>query len=265
MSIHLILPTLPIGRMEPVPFGPTVPPATSLGKELSEALPRGVVEALDKLGDQIRIEVLEPIVCAETLDAMARAFERLYPRFQAYQTSTILIIWASVAQDPQRFSALTIRSFHESESLIRDKGPKWLGSDGISQVLAALATIRRVAKAAPELTNLSAAGKIQPEPRVLAEWANAIVAFGLTFSVVVSSLQALSSGTAISCRLQNIVQLAHWSKAYAAKAYHLAKVMGLLKPVSSEHAITQNDAEDLALAEAGLDDYSKLLLAEDHQ
>lgn len=265
MSIPLILPTLPTGKAEPVALGPVVPPATGLGTELREALPRGVVEALEKLGDQIRIEVLEPIVCAETLDALVRAFERLYPRFQAYYSSTILIIWASVAQDPQRFSALTMRGFHESESLIRDKGPQWIGSDGTSQALAALTTIRRVAKAASELINPAVAEKVQPDPSVLAEWANAVVAFGLAFSVVVASLQALISGNAISGRLQNIVQLAHWSKAYAGKAYHLAKVIGLLKPVSPERPITENDDEDLELAEAGLDDYSKLLLAEDAQ
>ena len=57
--------------------------------------------------------------------------------------------------------------------------------------------------------------------------------------------------------------LAHWSKSYAVRAYHLAKCVGLLKATESGRAVGSSEEEDLVLADAGLASYAEGLRAED--
>jgi len=44
--------------------GPPIPAAAALGRELRQSLPAALVEALDKIGDQIEVEILGPLLCA---------------------------------------------------------------------------------------------------------------------------------------------------------------------------------------------------------
>ncbi len=60
-------------------------------------------------------------------------------------------------------------------------------------------------------------------------WANSIVAYVMAFSALLSALTALEAGRTAAAKLENLAMLAHWSKRYAVQAYHLAKVLGLLK------------------------------------
>src|SRR6266581_411192 len=108
--------------------------------------------------------------------------------------STLLILWGFLQEDPQRFSALTIRSFEESENLIRSGGPRWMGQDATLNALHALATITRVAKAALHLFDHKASGDIQGDASVGEAWANSIVGFVMAFSAVLAALTALPNG-----------------------------------------------------------------------
>src|ERR1035441_7316137 len=60
-------------------------------------------------------------------------------------------------------------------------------------------------------------------------WANSIIAYVMAISSVLAALTALENGRTTSARLENVASLAHWSKAYAAQAYHFTKALGLLK------------------------------------
>jgi hypothetical protein len=78
---------------------------------------------LDRISDHIAVEIFDPLFCAASVEQSARTFERVFPKFRDYYVSTLLILWGFLHEDPQRFSALTIRSFEESENLIRKSGP----------------------------------------------------------------------------------------------------------------------------------------------
>lgn len=264
MSAALILPIVPVGRTASATVGLPAPATAALGVELRQSLPLGLVEALDKIGQQIELEILGPLLCAASIDQSLKTFERVFPKFRDYYLSTILIMWGFLQEDPQRFSALTIRSFQESESLIRSSGPHWIGRDASLNAIHGLGTIIRVAKAATRLfDDKSSEGESAIDTSDAESWANSIIAYVLAFSSVLAALTALSSGRPTSARLENVAALAHWSKSYAMHAYHLTKGLGLLRSTRATGTISASDEEDLVLAEAGLDSYAEALRQDD--
>ena len=80
MSAALIFPILPGGRMAPAAVGPPVPTVAALGRELRQSLPPALLEALDRIGDQIEVEILDPLLCAASVEQLARTFERVFPK-----------------------------------------------------------------------------------------------------------------------------------------------------------------------------------------
>src|SRR5580658_4391955 len=148
MSTAVVFPILPEGRMASVAVGPMAPGATVPGNELRRILPPALVVALERIADQIGDEIFTPLLQASSVEKLARTFERVFPKFRDYYASTIFIVWGWLQEDPQRFSALTIQSFQESEQLIRSHGPRWIGQDASLNALHGLATINRIAKAA---------------------------------------------------------------------------------------------------------------------
>jgi hypothetical protein len=217
------------------------------------------MEALDKIGSQIEIEILEPLLCAASVEELARTFERVFPKFRDYYVSTVLIMWGFLQEDAERFSALTVRSFQQSEDLIRRRGSHWIGQDASMNALLGLATIIRVARAATRIIDRERSAELQiSEP-----WANSIVAYAMAFSSVLAALTALENGRTTSARLDNVGSLAHWSKSYAAQAYHFAKTLGILKTSRPAAPIGPSDGEDAVLAEAGLDGYVETLAQDD--
>ena len=90
MLATLTLPVLSGGRLASAAMGPPVP-STALGGELRQSLPATLVEALDKISDQIAAEIFDPLLCAATVEESARTFERMFPRFRDYYVSTLLI------------------------------------------------------------------------------------------------------------------------------------------------------------------------------
>jgi hypothetical protein len=186
----------------------------------------------------------------------------VFPKFRDYYASTILIIWGWLQEDPQRFSALTIRSFQESEHLIRSHGPRWIGQHASLNALHGLATITRVAKAVAVLLDKTPAD-LRPNDSDGDAWANALIAYVMAFSAVRVSLAALAEDRTPSTKLENVAALANWSKTYAVNAYHLAKAIGLLKTVHPRAPVGCSDDEDLVLAEAGLDSYAEGLAQDD--
>lgn len=270
----LSLPILPTGR-PPTTIGPAVPTSSTLSAELRQALPPALVSALDRVGEQIQVEVLDPLLCSGSTDDLKSVFERLFPRFRDYYLSTVLIIWANFEQDPQRFSAFTLRSFQASEKLIQAEGPKWMGEATTLDALQALFTITRTAKAAIRISSRTTLNTSQDGAE---RWANWVVAFGMAFSGVVYSLSLLAKGNAGSVRLGNVAMLAHWAKTYAVQCYHDAEELGLLHAPQRPDSLTADqdaartsnlpegiDDDELQLAEAGLADYNEMLQQDEQQ
>jgi hypothetical protein len=244
-------------------FGPPVPAVAALGGELRQSLPPALVEALDKIGNQIEIEILDPLLCSATVEQLARTFERFFPTFRDYYISSVLILWGFLREDAQRFSALTIRGFQESEHLIRGSGPRWIGQDASLNALSGLATVIRVAKGVTRLIDHDGSAPLSANESSAEPWANSIIAYVMAFSAVLGALTALENGRTTSARLENVAFLAHWSRNYAAQSYHFAKTLGLLKNSRPVAPVGQSDDEDAVLAGAGLDDYAAALAQDD--
>jgi hypothetical protein len=244
-------------------LGPPVPAAAALGREFRQSLPPALVDALDRIADQIEVEILDPLLCAASVEQLARTFERIFPKFRDYYVSTVFIMWGFLQEDPQRLSALTIRSFQESEDLIRARGPHWIGQDASLNALQGLATMIRIAKAGTKLFDQGRSAELRADESHAEPWANSIIAYMLAFSSVLASLTALANGRTTSGRLENVATLAHWSKSYAVRAYHFTKVIGLLITTPPDGRTGPSEAEDLVLAEAGLDSYAEMLREDD--
>jgi hypothetical protein len=261
VSSALIFPILPEGRTPSATVGPTVPAGAAFRGELRQSLPPALVDALDRIGDQIDVEILDPLLGAGSVDQLAQVFERVFPKFRDYYVSTILIVLGWLQEDSQRFSALTIRNFQRAERLIRSHGPHWIGQDASLNALHGLATMSRVAKAATAFAGKQA--DLAPNGLNAEIWANTLVAYAMAFSAVVSCLATLADGRVPAAKLENAAVLAQWSKSYATKAYHLAKTAGLLKAQRPSAPVGCSDYEDLMLAEAGLDSYCEGLAQDD--
>jgi hypothetical protein len=194
---------------------------------------------------------------------LASTFERVFPTFRDYYISSVLILWGFLHEDPQRFSALTIRGFQESQHLIRASGPRWIGQDASLNALNGIATVIRVAKVAARLVDQDGFAALQAGESSAEPWANSIIAYAMAFSSVLAALTALETARTTSPRLENVASLAHWSKTYAAQAYHRAKTLGLLKTSRPVAPIGGSEDEDEFLAGAGLDDYVEMLAQDD--
>ncbi|MBI3680946.1 MAG: hypothetical protein HY235_11185 [Acidobacteria bacterium] len=218
---------------------------------------------MDRIGDQIEVEILDPLLCAASVEQLARTFERVFAKFRDYYVSTVFIMWGFLQEDPQRLSALTIRSFQESGDLIRARGPHWIGHDASLNALQGLATIIRIAKAATRLFDQERSAELRADESHAEPWANSIIAYTMAFSSVLSSMTALANGRTTLGRLENVATLAHWSKSYAVRAYHLTKVIGLLKTTPPDGPVGPSEEEDLVLAEAGLESYAEVLREDD--
>jgi hypothetical protein len=243
----------------PATVGPPVSAVAPSRGELRQSLPSTLVEALDKIGCQIEIELLDPLLCSASVEELAKAFEMAFPRFRDYYISTVLITWGFFRENGDRFSTLTIRSFQESERLIRDRGPRWIGREASLNALSGLATMIRVAKAAKKFSGEESTFNVLH----LERWASSAVAYAMAFSSVLAAFTALENGRTTSHRLENVASLAGWSKNYAAQAYHFTKSLGFLSP-SIPGTLPSVDAdEDDVLAEAGLDSYADALAQDD--
>jgi hypothetical protein len=243
--------------------GPPVPGAAALGRELRQSLPPAIVNALDNIGSQIQVEILDPLLCTTSIEQLAKIFEQVFPKFRDYYASTIFMLWGVLQEDPQRFSALTIRSFQESENLIRAHGPRWIGQAASLNALQGLAAVTRIAKAATTFFDKESAAGFHSNTSDAELWANSVVAYVMAFSGVSAPLTALEAGRTTAAKLENIAALAHWSKHFAVRAYHFTKALGVLKTRQRYAEIGSNEEEDLILAEAGLDSYVELLAQDD--
>jgi hypothetical protein len=253
---------LPAGRVVSAAVGPPVP-AAIFGRALRQSLPQTLVDALDRISDQIAVDVFDPVLGADSVEQSARIFEQVFPKFRDYYVSTLFILWGFFQEDQQRFSALTMRSFAESESLIRASGPGWIGQDATLNALHGLGTVSRAAKAAIHVFDQTETGKVYVDASSGEPSANAIVGFAMAFSAVLAALAALASGRKTSARLENVAALAHWSKRYAVQTYHFTKSLGLVKPRRPIAPIGSSEQEDEFLAECGLDSYVEALTEDD--
>jgi hypothetical protein len=220
---------------------------------------------LDKISDQIGIEVLDRFLCAGSEKELTETIERVFPKFKGLYVLSILILQGSLREDARQFSDLTIRCFRESEDLIRAGGPQWLGQPATLNALQGLFTVAGIVKAAIRHWQDGSLVGIGKEPLQLEQWANSLSSYWMTFLAVQSSLTLLMSGRPTSAKLDNVVALANRSNRYALRAYHLSKVFGLLKPTPARGPIDCGDEEDIILANTGLQSYVEALNRYDEQ
>jgi hypothetical protein len=262
MTAVLPLPTLS-SRVVSGTVGPPVPGSVALGEELRHSLPPSLVEALDKIADQIRIEIVDPLLNAESDQDLAGIFERVFPKFRDRYVLSILILQGSLHEDVGQFSELTIRSFRESEDLIRSNGPQWIGQAATLNALQGLSTVARVVRAAIRLWQQGNLGEVGADRSQLNQWASSLLSYWMAYFAVHAALTLLASGQASSVRLDNVVALANRSNRFAVQAYHLSKIIGILKVPRVVGPIDPGSDEDLVLADAGLESYLEGLRQDD--
>jgi hypothetical protein len=257
----LSLPTLLVSRILAV--GPSVPGAIGVGEELRGRLPASLIEDLDRIASQIKWEVLDPLQCAASDEDLAITVERVLPRFANHYISVVHLLLGFLHEDAERLSVLTMRSFRESEDLIRSSGPRWIGQAATLNALQGLTTVERIVKAAIGHWRQGSLVGIGTEGLQLEQWAKSLISYWMVYFAVHASLIALASGQPTPAKLDNVVALANRSNKYAVEAYHLSKVIGLLKAATSSGPVDHGDDEDIALADAGLDSYVEALRQDD--
>lgn len=238
-----------------------IPPAyATIGEDLRRALPARIVEALERIVEKIQADIFDPLLYAAESEDLRRAFGRLFPRFSYDYLSVVFLIWAQIQEDPHRFLALGLRSLEASRSLIAERGGRWLSREAILAVHFGLHTIGVIARAAAKAPDrdLALLG-----PQAGHAVVQPILAHAMATSAVLFSLGPEDQ---LRGRPDNVGQLAFWNKGYAEEAYGAAKRLGLLKPRPASGPLpTASDPEDILFANAGLEEYARLLAAEEER
>jgi hypothetical protein len=243
-------------------FGPAVSGAAALGEELRTKLPLSLIRDLDKVSEQIRVEIIGPLLCAGSDEELAGTFERTLPKFAECYVRIFQVLQESLQEDALQFSDLTMRSFRESERLIRSSGPQWIGQPATLNALLGLSTVGGIAKAAIRLGQQGNLVGIGKDPSSREQWVKSLISYWMSYFAVHAALTLLANGDTTP-RLDNVVTLANRSSRCALDAYHLSKVIGLLKPPVFHGPVDQGDDEDIVLANTGMESYLEMLRQDD--
>lgn len=252
--------TLPPVAYQPVPpasLGIPIPARSGAGAELRRSLPPHVVEALDAVAAQVQAQVFDPLLYAANQTALGVEFQKLYPVYWRHHLSTALILFTAISDDLSRFAVLATRGLEESQDVVRHNGPRLIGQEAVLHVLFGLDVIKRVVQGVVSSLSEKTPPTSETAKTPGDEWAAQTVAYSMATSTVLFSI---SRGQELCGRLENVQVLARWSRGYAVNAYHLAKQLGFLKPTPPRGVVqSASDDEDLLLAEAGLEEYRRLL------
>lgn len=254
MTIAVPAPSISSGlvRFHPpvgIPF-----PSTDVRDRLRRTVPPPVLQALVGLGDQLENQVLAPLLSADTPGELATVFQRLHPTFARYYVAIGLRMVAALGEDVQRFRVLLAAGSEEAERMILSHGPDRIGRDATLAALFGIRTMVRVSRAASRIP--------MPE-QITGEWVATVMAQMLASFAV---FFALTQPTLVGRKAQNAMLLAHWSRHYAVRVYDLSKRLGLLTAPPAPGLLPKaGDAEDLLLANAGLEDYARLLAVEEER
>lgn len=231
-----------------------VPPSATLPSPLRKIFDPSALQTLESLWQQIETQTLAPLFMAEPREGLAQTFRVVYPRFFRYYIAATLTLLASM-KEPQLVGQLVSFSFDALSNELKKRGPKLLGREPATAALIGVHSMARVMKAA-------ARQFVQNEPEQLesiaAQFTSTTTAYMLTMFAV---SHALSLGDAFKGRPENVSILARWGQDYAAKVYDLAVRSGLLKPPQRPPGDLsgRSPEEDLGLAEAGIEEYARLL------
>lgn len=171
----------------------------------------------------------------------------------------------SQADKASRFSDLTISSFRESERILSSSGPFWIGRDSSQDALQGLAAMTRVVKAAAKAAqNPEAAASL--EKARLENWSNSIVAYMLTFSVVLFSAfrsQLPGGGTPDRFQAGKHSRVGFLEQSLRRSRLHHLDVARNPSASSAGTACWAKRDEDVLLADTGLQEYASALHRED--
>lgn len=248
---------------EPVPRtnhqladGLKVPLAPRLGKsdELRHAVPPTTAEIMDAARRQIETEVLTPLLYAPDLQRLGADFVALYPKFEKLYMS----VWFAVGATPEvetRLPALAIQALEKLRDSLRQKGPRWLGTEASAAGLLGLYAITSV-------TALVRRAREIPQEAAI-EVSQLVIAYMMSFAAVDFAVSAEHDDK--RGRRECAIQLALWSKAYALRAYALiAKELRLSTqgPPGGKRVPEASTPEDLEFAAVALREYQRLIAEE---
>lgn len=254
MALVSALPTITARHVPYTAPGLAISPGPTLVADLRNSLPASTVDALDALVDQIEKEVIDPLLCTETVEEMRHAFQERFSTFQSSYIGLTLVLWAALGEDRDRFIELTERGFDELRAGLVERGTPLLGEDAAAAAALALDGVARIARAAVRLLNQTDQ-EISPPEKVLREWTASIIASVMTLFAVHS---AVTRGDQLRGRHENVVLLARWAVGYATKAFDASKRLGLLRPASAPGPIPdESDDDEILLANAGLDEFAR--------
>jgi hypothetical protein len=162
-------------------LGPPVLGAAALGLKLRQSLPPAIIDALDNIGSQIEVEILEPLLRACIHRAVGEDFRTSVPKVQGLLCLDDLHAMGRITRSSAGFSALTIRSFQESEKLILAQGTCWIGQEASLNALQGLASVTRIARAATVFLGKESPAGFHANISDAERWANSVVAYVLAF------------------------------------------------------------------------------------
>ena len=252
---------LPTTRVTPQPavIAPFFSVTTAGRDTMRSVLPPALFDALDRLADQVRIEVVNPLLAAESAAGLRLVFEREYRQFGFFYGSSTLMILGHLEPRAERVAPLLQQSLEGQQSLVRTHGPRWMGQDATLHLLMSFASMARLARVVAEGSPPDATFRFDEELE------GAVVSYAMASTAALAGLSALAAGETAVVRLENLSILAHWSRAYATRAQHLAKLAGLLAPCPERVFTCEEDQDERELAEAGIEDYAALLAVEDRR
>jgi len=208
-------------------------------------LPEKFHELTDWLDAQLRRAVYDPLLRVEPVDLPA-AFQNVVIAYANSLRAVSALALTALGGDIARLFELAERELVLLEDRLQRLGPAAMEGEAVDSALAGIRLRRRVTRGlrhAPVLTaGLEVLGALVAQTMALST-----IGYGLT----------------VRARRENLEILAHWSRAYAVKAYAAAKAAWLLAaPSPAEAAPAVSDPDDRELADRGLAHYRRIFDSE---
>ncbi len=262
----------PVGGILPALEFPTpgwrpqivAPPQESTWDFLANHLSPAALTYARGLSAEIEDRFVRSLAMAESAETLRERFEASVPEYARLLWTVILVVFPAIRQDRERWCTHVADAFKGVQGTITERGRELLGEQPTQQLHVAVATARRLSRSLdasdPAWENLPVEHRSS---------ANTLCWQSIGLSLALSAVGMILSGQVRAVTPSVPAVLCEWCLGFTdrmAKSLRSLGLLGRVGPSLSPHAgrgLGDDRQEDLELANAGLDEYARLLAAED--
>lgn len=216
------------------------------------------------LAGEIEDRFVRAVAMAESTDALRQRFESSVPEYARLLWTLVLVVFPAIRSDCERWCTLVEDGFDRVQNIITEHGRESLGEQASLNLHMAVATARRLSRFLDP--NDPAWEKLPVEQR---SKANTLCWQSIGLSLALSAVGMILSGQVRPVSPSVPSALSDWCLGFTDRMAKILRALGRLGRVGpglspqAASGLGEDEGEDRELANAGLEEYARLLAAED--